>query len=146
MKNEKTKYVDIRKPWFRRLKAVMRIAIKKSNFIYLDKKIDTPTIILSNHVGTSAPLAWELYGELALRFWGAFEMNSTLGELYKLPKRLAVIDRALHKNIHKCPVVIRAARLVVCNKRTPICNYHAGYAVTDIIFTAPTKLFNFKHL
>ena len=99
MKNEKTKYVDIRKPWFRRLKAVMRIAIKKSDFIYLDKKIDTPTIILSNHVGTSAPLAWELYGELALRFWGAFEMNSTLGELYKYQSEIFFHEKK-HWNIH----------------------------------------------
>lgn len=93
------KYKDIRKPWFRRLKAVMKIAIKKSDFIYLDKKIDTPTIILSNHVGTSAPLAWELYGELPFRFWGANEMNSTLGELYKYQSEIFYHEKK-HWNIH----------------------------------------------
>ena len=65
----KEKYKDIRKPWFRFLKKIMRLFIKESTFIYLDKKIDKPTIILSNHVGTSAPLAWELYGKLPFRFF-----------------------------------------------------------------------------
>ena len=99
MENQNNKYKDIRKPWFRRLKAVMKIAIKKSDFIYLDKKIDTPTIVLSNHVGTSAPLAWELYGELPFRFWGANEMNATLGELYKYQSKVFYHEKK-HWNIH----------------------------------------------
>ena len=79
----KNGYKDIRKPWFRCLKKIMRLFIKKSDFVYLGDKIEEPTIILSNHVGTSAPLAWELYGETRFRFWGAAEMNSGLIKLYK---------------------------------------------------------------
>ena len=69
MENEK--YRDIRKPWFRFIKKIMRLFVKESEFIYLGEKIEEPTIILSNHVGTCAPLAWELYGKLPFRFWGA---------------------------------------------------------------------------
>ena len=98
-KKHEKKYVDIRKPWFRAVKSVMRLFIKKSEFTYLDKKIDTPTIILSNHVGTSAPLAWELYGNLPFRFWGANEMNCSLAELYKYQTRVFYHEKK-HWNIH----------------------------------------------
>lgn len=80
MKKEK----QHRKGWFFRFfKGIMRKFIKKSEFIYLGKKIDKKAIILSNHVGTSAPLAWELYGDVPVRFWGAYQMNSGLIQLYK---------------------------------------------------------------
>lgn len=84
----KNGYKDIRKPWFRFVKKIMRVFIKKTEFIYLDKKIEEPTIILSNHVGTAAPLAFELYGNLPFRFWGASEMNSGLVALYKYQTRV----------------------------------------------------------
>ena len=81
-------YKDIRKPWFRFIKKIMRIFIKPTDFVYLGERINTPTIILSNHVGTSAPLAWELYGNIPFRFWGAYEMNSGLINLYKYQSRV----------------------------------------------------------
>ena len=100
MINDEEKYTDIRKPWFRAVKACMRLAIKKSDFYYIGgKKIDEPTIILSNHVGTSAPLAWELYGKLPFRFWGANEMNCTLAELYKYQTQVFYHEKK-HWNIH----------------------------------------------
>lgn len=77
------KFKDTRKPWFRFVKKIMRIFIKESKFTYLGDELTRPTIILSNHVGTSAPLAWELYGKKHIRFWGASEMNSGLIPLYK---------------------------------------------------------------
>lgn len=92
-------YKDIRKPWFRFVKKIMRLFVKKTEFIYLDKKIDTPTIILSNHVGTAAPLAWELYGNLPFRFWGASEMNSGLIALYKYQTRVFYHEKK-HWNLH----------------------------------------------
>ena len=95
----KEKYKDIRKPWFRFLKKIMRIFIKETSFIYLDKKIDKPTIVLSNHVGTSAPLAWELYGQLPFRFWGASEMNSGLISLYRYQSRVFYHEKK-HWNLH----------------------------------------------
>ncbi|MBO7304774.1 MAG: hypothetical protein J6V09_06090 [Clostridia bacterium] len=92
-------YKDIRKPWFRAIKKIMRLFVKPTEFIYLDKKIDTPTIVLSNHVGTSAPLAWELYGNLPFRFWGASEMNSGLVAMYKYQSRVFYHEKK-HWNLH----------------------------------------------
>jgi hypothetical protein len=95
----KEKAVDIRKPWFRVVKKVMRKFIKPTEFIYLGEKIDEPTIILSNHVGTSAPLAWELYSNQPFRFWGASEMNSGLISLYKYQTRVFYHEKK-HWNLH----------------------------------------------
>ena len=97
MENEK--YRDIRKPWFRFIKKIMRLFVKESEFIYLGEKIEEPTIILSNHVGTCAPLAWELYGNLPFRFWGAYEMNSSLAALYKYQSRVFYHEKK-HWNLH----------------------------------------------
>ena len=97
MENEK--FRDIRKPWFRFLKKIMRLFVKESEFVYLGEKIEEPTIILSNHVGTSAPLAWELYGKLPFRFWGASEMNDSLVSLYKYQTRVYYHEKK-HWNLH----------------------------------------------
>ena len=96
---EKEKRIDIRKPWFRVIKKIMRLFIKETEFVYLGDKIDEPTIILSNHVGTSAPLAWELYGNLPFRFWGAYEMNTSLAKLYSYQTRVFYHEKK-HWNIH----------------------------------------------
>lgn len=92
-------YKDIRKPWFRVIKKIMRWFIKPTEFIYLGEKISEPTIVLSNHVGTSAPLAWELYGNLPFRFWGAYEMNAGLIKLYKYQTRIYYHGKK-HWNLH----------------------------------------------
>lgn len=97
--SNKTGYKDIRKPWFRFVKKIMRLFIKPTEFIYLGEKINEPTIILSNHVGTAAPLAWELYGNLPFRFWGAHEMNSGLIKLYKYQTRVFYHEKK-HWNLH----------------------------------------------
>lgn len=90
-----------RKAWFRFLKTIMRIFIKKSKFIYLGSEEDFPakTIILSNHEGTSAPLALELYTNLPIRFWGAYEMNSGFVKLYKYQTRVYYHEKK-HWNLH----------------------------------------------
>lgn len=94
------KFKDTRKPWFRFVKKIMRLFIKESKFTYLGgEKITEPTIILSNHVGTSAPLAFELYGKTHLRFWGASEMNSGLISLYKYQTRVYYHEKK-HWNLH----------------------------------------------
>lgn len=72
-----------RKKWFNAVKGVSRVFIKRSGFIYLGEQVERGGIILSNHVGTTAPLAWELYSNKDFRFWGAHEMNSGLISLYK---------------------------------------------------------------
>jgi len=90
---------NVRKRWFEGLKKIMRLFIKETKFVYLGKKIEDNTIILSNHVGTSAPLAWELYGDIPFRFWGASEMNSGLIALYKYQTRVFYHEKK-HWNIH----------------------------------------------
>ena len=73
-----------RKAWFRGLKKFMKLFIKKSEFTYLGEQgLGNYGIVLSNHVGTKAPLAFELYGPKNIRFWGAHQMNSGLISLYK---------------------------------------------------------------
>ena len=74
--------------WFKVLKSIMRLFVRETKFIYIGNEITEPTIILSNHVGTSAPLAWELYNSIPFRFWGSSEMNSGLVKLYKYQSRI----------------------------------------------------------
>ena len=112
MKNKST-FKDTRKPWFRFLKKIMRFFIKESEFIYLGDKITEPTIILSNHVGTSAPLAWELYGNTHFRFWGASEMNSGLIALYKYQSRVFYHEKK-HWNLHLARLFCIIASPLTC--------------------------------
>lgn len=77
-----------RKPWFEKVKSIIRIFIKETTFEYLGEKPNGKCIILCNHVGTAAPLAWELYSGIPFRFWGADEMNKSLTSLYKYQSRI----------------------------------------------------------
>lgn len=77
------KFKQKRKAWFRGLKKVLKLHYKKSEFIYLGDKPTNNSIILSNHVGTDAPLTLEIYSDYPIRLWGAYEMNSGLKKLYK---------------------------------------------------------------
>lgn len=102
-----------RKLWFRNLCKVMKVAIKKSDFQYLGEEIQPGSIILSNHVGTSAPLAFELYGPKNIRHWGAHEMNSGLIQLYKYQTKVYYHEKK-HWNLF-------AARLF-CLLASPLTN------------------------
>ena len=95
MKNKKLK----RKVWFRCLKSVMRLFIRKPKYIFLGDKITENGIILSNHEGTKAPLAMELHGNVPVRFWGASEMNKGLISVYKYQSRVYYHQKK-HWNLH----------------------------------------------
>ena len=69
--------------FFRGYKAMMRIAKKRPTYVHLGEEPSGQSLIVSNHVGTSAPLAFELYYNKRIRFWGAHEMNSGLIKLYQ---------------------------------------------------------------
>ena len=71
-----------RSKWFKGLTSFMKLFIKKPHFKYIGDKIEDGSLILSNHVGTSAPLALELYLNQPIRFWGAWQMNASLGKVY----------------------------------------------------------------
>lgn len=72
-----------RKAWFRAVKAVLKLFIRRPKHIFLGEKPTPGGIILSNHVGPFAPWALELYGEVPLRLWGTHEMNETLRTAYR---------------------------------------------------------------
>ena len=72
-----------RKTWFKCVKAILRLFIKKPRFVYLGEEIKENSLVLSNHVGASAPLTLECYFPHPFRFWGTYEMNSSLKEVYK---------------------------------------------------------------
>lgn len=88
-----------KKRWFSVFKKIMKCFIKKSEFIYLGEKITDGAIILSNHEGTSAPLAFELYSDTKVRFWGNAEMNSGLRRMYKYQTRVFFHEKK-HWNLH----------------------------------------------
>ena len=76
--------VSERKLWFKGYKGFIKLFKKPTEFIYVGSKIESPSVILSNHVGTSGPLSFELFLKgVPIRFWGAYEMNSGLKKMYK---------------------------------------------------------------
>ena len=79
---EKKKVKRIRPRWFAIIKGLLKIFIRKPKFIYLGDEIKERSLILSNHVGAKGPLAWELYFKSPFRFWGTYEMNSSLPKVY----------------------------------------------------------------
>ncbi len=88
-----------RKLYFRVLKKLMKIKYKKPNFVYLGEPVKEGAIILSNHEGTDAPMALEIYHPAPIRMWGASEMNSGLKQLYKYQTRIYYHEKK-HWNIH----------------------------------------------
>ena len=130
MKKEKVK--PLRKRGFGILKGIMRLFIKRSTFEYLGEEIKPGSIILSNHEGTSAPLAWELYNKTPFGFWGAYEMNSGLVKLYKYQTKVYYHEKK-HWNIH-------AAR-AFCLLASPLTNMF--YKGLNLISTYPD--YRFRH-
>lgn len=97
MKNKKFK--QKRKVWFRALKGILKIFIKKPTFVYKGGKPTAGSIILSNHEGASSPLALELYSDFPIRMWGTYEMNSGLKSVYKYLSNVYFHEKQ-HKNLH----------------------------------------------
>lgn len=93
------KYISKRKKWFENLKKILRLVIKKSEFIYLGEKIEDGSIVISNHEGASSPLTLELYSDFNFRFWGTYEMNSGLKKVYKYLSEI-YFHKKKHWNIH----------------------------------------------
>ncbi|MBO7187390.1 MAG: hypothetical protein J6V68_03240 [Clostridia bacterium] len=106
------------KAWFRALKCLMVGRYKKPEFIYLGEKMESSSIMLSNHVGTEAPMSLEMYMHAPIRFWGAHEMNSGLIKMYKYQSRVYYHEKK-HWNLH-------LARLF-CLIASPLTNlFYAG--------------------
>ena len=103
---------------------MMRGRYKEPKFIYLGEKITNGALILSNHVGTEAPMSLEIYLDAPIRMWGAHEMNSGLIKLYKYQTRVYYHQRK-HWNLF-------AARMF-CLIASPLTNLF--YSGLDLIST-----------
>jgi len=96
---ENNTFKQKRKLWYRGLKKLMHGRYKKPEFIYLGEKPSESAIILSNHVGTDAPMSLEIYADFPIRMWGTHEMNSGLIKMYKYQSRVYYHEKK-HWNIH----------------------------------------------
>ena len=85
-----------KKFWFKCLKGILKIFIKKPKIKYLGVKIQQNSIVLSNHVGSTVPIKLELFADFPFRYWGTYEMNSGLKSVYKYLK-----DIYFYKKKHK---------------------------------------------
>ena len=90
-----------RKLWFRGIKKFLRKTgrYKKPEFVFLGEKFSYGGIILSNHEGTDAPMSLELYTDIPIRMWGAYEMNSGVIKMYKYQSRVYYHEKK-HWNLH----------------------------------------------
>ena len=88
-----------RSGWFRLFKKILVVRYKRPKFVYLGKPFGNGGIIVSNHVGTDAPLSLELYCNKTVRMWGAHEMNSGLVKMYKYQTRVYYHEKK-HWNLH----------------------------------------------
>lgn len=70
-------------PIFNGFKGFLKIFKRKPKTLYLGEKPTEPCIVLSNHVGSSGPLTYELFADYQFRFWGTYEMNGDFKTLYK---------------------------------------------------------------
>ncbi len=114
MKNKNLKKIKrLRRRGFGILKAIMRWFVKPSEFVYLGGELPAGTVIVSNHVGTAAPLALELYSGLPFRFWGAWQMNSGLINLYKYQSRVFYHEKK-RWNIHLARLFCLIASPLTC--------------------------------
>ena len=87
------------KPYFRALKNIMRVRYKPTRFVFLGRPFENGSLILSNHEGTDAPMALEMYLDKPMRMWGAHEMNSGLIPMYSYQSKVYFHEKK-HWNIH----------------------------------------------
>ena len=88
-----------RKNWFKAVKSILRLFFKKPEFVYLGEKPRPGGIILSNHEGPKSPLSMELYSQLPIRCWGAYQMNASFSTAYRYQTKV-YYGQKQHWNIH----------------------------------------------
>lgn len=98
-RTKQKKFRQKRKLWYRILKKILVIRYKRPKFIYLGQKPTHQSMILSNHVGTEAPMSLEMYVDFPIRMWGTSQMNSGLIQLYKYQTRVYYHEKK-HWNLH----------------------------------------------
>lgn len=91
MKQQKNKVK--RNLFFRIIKGILKIFVRKPKVITENEILDTNAIYLSNHAGATSPVKHELYFPHNFKFWGTHEMVFTYRERWKylaynyLPKK-----------------------------------------------------------
>lgn len=93
------KFKQDRALWYRGMKQIMKIRYKKPKFVFLGEMPSKSSIILSNHEGTDAPMALEIYCQFPIRMWGTHEMNSGLKKMYRYQTQVYYHEKK-HWNIH----------------------------------------------
>ncbi len=115
-----------RKLYFRILKKLMTIKYKQPKFVFLGEPFEKGAIVLSNHEGTDAPMALEIYYDAPMRMWGAYQMNSGLRKMYKYQTEVYYHQKKHWK--------LGLARLF-CLIASPLTNmFYSGF---DLISTYP---------
>lgn len=72
----------LRSKWHICFITFLKLFVKKPKFVYLGERVEDGSIILSNHVGMSGPVRWEMYFDQPNRIWGTYEMDSDLKTVY----------------------------------------------------------------
>lgn len=129
MKKVKTKKT---KKWFSVFKKIIKVRYKQPKFVYLGEEVSSNGggCIISNHEGTDAPMAWELYSKKNVAFWGAYQMNSGLKKMYSYQTKVYYHEKK-HWNLF-------AAR-AFCLLASPLTNIF--YKGLNVISTYPDVRF-----
>ena len=93
------KFKQKRAAWYRGMKQIMKMRYKRPKFVFFGESPSAGSIILSNHEGTDAPMALEIYCQFPIRMWGTNEMNSGLVKMYKYQSRVYYHQKK-HWNLH----------------------------------------------
>lgn len=115
-----------RKLWFKGLKSIMKMRYKRPAFVHLGEPFEYGSLILSNHEGTDAPMAFEIYHPHPIRMWGAYEMNSGLKKCMYTKQKFTITKR----NTGTC---ILQDCFVCLQAHSPIC------FIVDLILFQPIK-------
>ncbi len=91
------------------MKKLMKKRYPEPTFQYIDcEGFVEAGILLSNHEGTDAPMSLEIYGDVPVRMWGTYEMNSGLIKMYQYQTRVYYHEKK-HWNLHLARLFCLAA-------------------------------------
>ncbi len=109
MAKKNKKGICERAKWFKFVKCILRIFIKKPKYVFLGENFCDRALILSNHVGAKGPVAFEVYHDKPFRFWGTYEMNSGIKEVYKYLSQIY-----LYKKKHFSKFFAKVIGFIIC--------------------------------
>lgn len=87
------KNLNKKQPFFSFIKRILRLFFKKPKIVYIGKQIESPSIILSNHVSLKGPVIHELYLPIPTIKWGAGEMLGNYKMRYNYLRNVFYIQK-----------------------------------------------------